>query len=147
MQNKLRNIADIFRSRELLTKLGLGAERLIKNRTRKGVDVYGKAFKPYSAKYAEKRSKTGLPVHPVNLSFDDISGMLTEIEHVVSNDLEAVELEIKDDEKRQIAFYHNVSGAGKGKILRVFWGISDDEEKALQELADDEVSAILKNLE
>jgi len=58
--------------------IGTLAVAKIKLRTARGVDFMGNAFKPYGAKYAEKRKKKGLPTGKVDLNWTgNMMGALT----------------------------------------------------------------------
>lgn len=131
---------------QLANDLGLGAIKLIQQRTREGIDVDGNRFKPYSTGYKKLREKAGLGTDIVNLKFSKYFGMLHEINHVVAQDLSSVSVLIDDTDKAEIAKYHNVMGAGKGKVIRKFWGLSPEEEKALTELTELEIQNVLKSL-
>jgi hypothetical protein len=145
-ESRASQLLKALRSQAFYNKLGLAALRIIKDRTRKGRDVEGKIFMPYSDPYAASREKRGLNTHPVNLSFQDLTrmlpkgykssqqGMLNSIDHVVANDFTSVSILINDPVKEQIAVYHNVQGAGKGKVIRRFWGI--EAAKEIKQLAD-----------
>lgn len=135
-----------LKNQALMNRLGLGVRRLIQDRTRKGLDVQGKPFRKYSGGHAKRRAKLGLPTHPVNLQMDDVSGMLRRIEHVVARDLSDVEVYIGDPVKERIAYYHNVSGAGKSRIRREFWGLAKKEESMLQDIVNAELKNVLRRL-
>lgn len=131
----LKQILDGFESQTLLNKLGLAQIRNIKDRTRRGFDLHNRPFKAYSEAWKERKEiKYRVPSHPVNLILDDVTGMLTQIDHVVATDLKSVELMFKTPEKRRLASYHNDLGAGKSRVLRPFWGVSKDDEQALGNL-------------
>jgi len=55
-------------SRKALNKTGMFLQNAIKNRTAKGRDFKGRAFKPYSKAYAEKRKRRNATLKP-NLFF------------------------------------------------------------------------------
>ena len=51
-------------SRKALNKTGMFLQNVIKDRTRKGRDFKGRAFRPYSPKYAKRRAKEGRTTTP-----------------------------------------------------------------------------------
>ena len=108
----LSGVLNSLNSQIELNKLGLAGTKRILDRTRKGIDVDGRPFKPYSDRWAEVREENELPTHVVDLTFSDIEGMLRKVDHTVSNDLKSVAIDIEDPEKRLIASYHDELGAG-----------------------------------
>jgi hypothetical protein len=146
MALNFKQIIDALKSQTLWNKVGLAGIRIIRKRTREGTDVEGKSFQEYSEGYAKKRERAGLPTHPVNLQFDDIQGMLMMVDHEVFNTLDGVKIFINDSAKEQLAVYHNIEGAGKGKVIRRFWGFNEFENEQLSDLAEKEVANILKKL-
>jgi hypothetical protein len=145
--SKKEKLFKALKSQEFYSKLALAAIKTIKDRTRKGKDVEGKSFQPYSESYKKVRQRAGLPVSPVTLTFDDIAGMLKKIDHVVANDFSSVAVVIDDAAKEQIARYHSIEGAGKKKVIRRFWGIElQSEIKKLANFGYDVLKNILKRL-
>ena len=145
--DKLKRFGEAFRSQELLTKLGVHFETSTRRRTIKGKDIEGHTFKPYSKQYAKKRRKLGEPTSPVNLRIDHRGGMLEKVDHAVARDLKSVEGFINDTDKERIGFYHAVSGAGKGRVIRKWWGMSEDDQDdgadILKEEANEQLIKIL----
>ncbi len=136
-----------MQSQTMLKKLGLIGVRTIQKRTREGVDVDGRAFQPYSEKYAEKRILAGLPTHIVNLEFDDVDGMLQQVEHIVASDLKSVHIDITDPQKKKLASYHDELGVAKaGENIRHFWGLSDDEQKDIGDIVAADLNDLLSDL-
>jgi len=142
----LNKILDSIPSQALMNRLGLAAIRLIKKRTRKGVDVEDEPFREYSEPYKKVRERAGLPTHPVNLTFNDIDGMMNNIDHLVARDFSKVLVYIKGSRNRRIARYHNVQGAGKSRVIRRFFAINKDEKKKLDSIAQQELKTVLKGL-
>lgn len=118
-----------LKSQEFYNKLGLAAIRIIKSRTRKQVDVQGDFFKDYHPSYVQRKRRLGFAdPETVNLTLSKYRGMLNSIDHEVSSDLQSVAVYFDDKAKEQLAVYHNIMGAGKGKVIREFWGIEMQEE-------------------
>jgi len=151
-KSRAAQLLNALHSQAFYNKLGLAAIRIIKDRTSKGKDVYGKTFESYSDPYAKLRESKGINTHPVNMRFSDLfgrgtGGMMNKIGHVVANDLNSVAVLIKDPIKEQIAVYHNIQGAGKGKVIRKFWGIERAVEiKQLANIGYKALVDILKKL-
>ena len=125
----------------------LGVEFIIKQRTQKGFDLFGQMFLPYSEAYKKKRTRAHLNTWPVDLYYDHTQGMLTKIDHVIANDFSSVQVFINDADKELIGMYHNTLGAGKSKVIRKWWGISQDSEKEkLSRIGWETIKAIIKSL-
>lgn len=137
-----------MKSQQFLNKLALAAIRIIKKRTREGKDIKGASFKEYSKGYLKKREAAGLPnADQVNLRFAKRQSMMDAIDHEVANDLESVAVLFNDSVKNDLAYYHNVSGAGTSNVIRKFWGIELQEE--LDDMGDigfKELEKIFKDL-
>jgi hypothetical protein len=155
LEAALRKAGDAFQNQKLLNKLGLGGIRLIKKRTRKGKNVQGQPFdrapsaegsSPYSPGHERKREKKGLPTGRIDFVFSLYGGMMEKIDHTVTNDLSDVTITIQDDDKRQIARYWNVEGAGPGEMIRRFWGLSGEETEKVRGLATDTIQQDLDRL-
>jgi hypothetical protein len=143
----LQTILAGLQNQMLLNKLALAQERKIKDRTRRGVDLEGKTFKPYNPQYAKRKFKiTGIPTHVVNLTFDDISGMMQQIDHVIANDFSKVEIQILDPQKRKIAGYHHETGAGRSRVIRRFWGINQQDENDLLRIIGRDLELLVQKL-
>lgn len=146
----LKKIVDALYNAELLNKMGLQAIHLIKKRTRQGKDIDGKAFKGgkgYSEGWERVREARHLPVDRINLEFDDIGGMLQKVDHVVFNDLSGVAVDITDDQKKKIAYYLSVSGAGKNRVKFPFWGLNNTEKDEVLAIAENQLELIIEELE
>ncbi len=148
IQNSIKDkLLKALHSQAFYEKLGLAVIKILKDRTRGGRDIEGKSFGTYSKAYIKIRERHNLPTHPISMTFDDVSGMLTKIDHVVANDFSKVSVFINDKAKEQIAYYWNISGAGKKKMLRPFWGIQlQSELKKLSKLGYDTLKDIIKKL-
>ena len=133
-------------SQRTLNRLGLAGQRTIKSKTRAGLDIHEQPFADYSDKWAEVREVEGLPTNIVNLEFNDVDGMLAHIDHVISNDLKTVALDIEDPIKRKIASYHNDEGAGRSRVVREFWGFTEDDDKDLTGLIGKDIETMLNTL-
>lgn len=145
LQTSFERLLESVRNQTLLNKLGLAMERIIKKRTREGVDVYGNRFQEYSEGHKTRRKRLNLQTEPVNLEMNTVDGMMHKLDSVIASDLSDVALIIDDPEKEQIASFHNVQGAGKSKVKRVFWGINEQEEKQLFDLFEEDISELIDN--
>ena len=107
-----------------LSRTGVFLENAIKDRTRKGRDFRGRAFRPYSPKYAKQRAKAGRTTTP-NLFRAGL--MLGNMRFKRLSNKEGI---IRFPARRQNlkAFYHDIQGVGKAKIKREFFSVSKKEE-------------------
>lgn len=135
-----------LKSQKLLNKLGLGAEHIILDRTRKGLGADGTPLQGYSESYKKVRERAGLGTGKVDLYFDHVDGMLLHVDHVINNNFESVRVYINDPEKSKIAGYHDKYGAGKKKIIRHWWGIELPAElQKMKQLAIDTLKLIIQD--
>ena len=146
--NKIFNqLLKSLKSQKLQNLLGLAVTRKVKDRTRKGTDVDGSPFKPYSKGYKKKRKQAGLSTSTVNLAFSKYDSMQKSIDHIVSRDFSKVVVYIKNNnKKRQIARYHHYKGAGKSKVVRKWFGLSKQDKIDIKEIARKTIYDIVSNL-
>ena len=98
----------------------------IKQRTQsKGVDAYGKRFKPYSPKYKRASVKQSGVV-----DLKDQGHMLGSMAFKVSASKGV--LFFRQREQNLKASYHDIFGVGKKKITRQFFRISKDEQNKIR---------------
>ena len=108
-----------------LSRTGVFLENAIKDRTRKGRDFRGRAFRPYSPKYAKQRAKEGRTTTP-NLFR---AGLM--LGNMRFKRLSKNKGQIRFPARRQNlkAFYHDVQGVGKSKVKREFFSVGKKEEE------------------
>lgn len=58
----------------------------------------------------------------------------------IASDETSVTVGFLNEESARTAFYHNVSGAGKGRVIRKFMGLQTEQEEELAEYASDLIS-------
>ena len=120
-------IADVVRKFPQVTKKALAqvsAFQISNIRTRtqkKGLDVNERPFKPYSIKYKRAKIKESGVV-----DLNDTGQMFSSLTSKVSPS--KGELFFRGEDANKKAFYHDQVGAGKSKVVRPFFGISDKEE-------------------
>lgn len=140
LNRDLRRLASDLRSQKLMNRLGLASIRQVRRRTRKGTDVDGSPFEPYSDSHERRRAKEGLPTDHVTLKFDQYESMLDTLDHAVARDLESVVVEFTDAEKEEIAGYHN-EGEGDNPE-REFMAHSEKEVDELESLVTDHLDDV-----
>ena len=144
----LDSFADAFLDQiediKLRNKLGLGALRIIRKRTREGLDVDGNPFAEYSESYKPKRERNELPTDTPDLAFSVRDGMMQQLRYDLSDG--GVDLGFDTAEKALLASYHNTKGAGRSKVIRLFFGLSTDEEQQLADLIDDDLAVAFQSL-
>ena len=111
-------------SRKALSKTAMFLQNAIKDRTRKGRDFRGRAFRPYSPKYAKRRAKEGRTTTPNlfrsgqmlgNMSFKTFSRTKGQIF-------------FPNRQQNLKAFYNDTLGVGKAQIKREFFSVGKKEE-------------------
>lgn len=141
----LRRLAAALRDQQLLTEMGLAAERAVQDNTRQGLDVEGNPFKaagsasggsPYSPGWQRQREAKNLPTEIVNLAFDTRSGMLRQIESVVNERLSTVVVYFRTPEAEAKAGYAHDFG-------RVFFALSDSTMDAITDVVGDHLNQLL----
>lgn len=101
---------------------------MIEDRTESGRGYNG-TFRPYSEGYAKFRSKKGRQVSPVNLNF---SGRMLSSMAARRVRRGVQEIYFTRAEEARKAYFHNVTGAGKGRITRKFFGFNQAEKSMLR---------------
>lgn len=110
-----------------LATTALHGINVIQDRTESGRGYMG-AFRPYSPNYAKFRAAKGRQITPVNLNFT--GRMLSAIStRKVRRGVQ--EIYFTRAEEARKAYFHNVSGAGKGRITRKFFGFNENEKSML----------------
>ena len=99
-------------------------ENAILKRTEAGRDYKGRAFKKYSKGYARKRAKEGRTLTP-NLYFEGL--MLGNMTFKIISSTKGI-IHFPNTDQNKKAFWHNISGAGKGKVVREFFNVNKKEE-------------------
>ena len=97
----------------------------IKTRTAKGKDWKGGSFKPYSEGYKKKRLKRGATTTPNLMWSGQMLGNMTN-KQVSAN---KYKIFFSNQTQNRKAAYHDFYGAGKGKVIRPFFSVSNKEEQ------------------
>lgn len=123
----------------VMREIGEGILARIRSRTKAGVDATGKAFRPLSKGYAEQKqhalghSRADLMVSgrmlndmmvfpsPAQVTLTFLSGGSTK---AAGRTLIQRSRSVGAADK---AFWHNVTGAGRARILRPFFDLNDDD--------------------
>lgn len=148
-----------------LTAIGTKAVAFIYENIDNRVDSNGKPFEPYSFnywfyKYRRKRykgkklrtkqgkkkwqqfliaSRSEWETEKNNITLSDTNSMLAALD-VISASNNEIKIGFRDQEAAKKAFYHNVSGAGKGRTLRRFLGLQPAQIEELEVYAGDLIS-------
>lgn len=143
---------------EDLKTLAAEVRRVIKKRIESKTDLKGESFEPYSFSYWAKFKFKGKKTRAKRNSkawqrwmiarkavYDsekyDVSLVQT---GAMLNSLQAVEINPKlgffqmgftDEEAANVAYYHNIEGAGAGRKLRTFFGLTEKEISDLEVFA------------
>ena len=129
-----RDFSEHERNR-ILNKAASYVDFKILERTASGVDVYGNEFIPYAPMSVRLRSAKGLPTRKVDLFFT--GRMLNALTHEADSDV------------GKVFFLPGGSPSPAEKALknnqtRPFFGVSDDDVKAVFKIVDDEIDRLLK---
>lgn len=148
-----------------LTAIGTKAVAFIYENIDNRVDSNGKPFEPYSFnywfyKYRRRRykgkklrtkqgkkkwkqfliaSRSEWETEKNNVTLSDTNSMLTALDTISASNNE-IKIGFRDQEAAKKAFYHNISGAGKGRTLRRFLGLQPAQIEELEVYAGDLIS-------
>ena len=70
----------------------------------------------------------------VNLSWRGMSGGLLGSLAVLAKDEESATIGFTSEEAARIASYHVLTGAGRGRVIRDFFGISEEQKKEIVDI-------------
>lgn len=125
---------------KVLNLVALRQKNRIFVRSTGGRDTEGNPFKPYNAAYALKALKTS--VNDVNLT---VTGNMLNAMTQKATDNQAV-ISFTNDEAEELASYHDKFGAGKNKVIRKFFGMSEEDKEDLFNAYLDETGKRLRKL-
>ena len=116
-----------------LSRTGVFLENAIKDRTRKGRDFRGRAFRPYSPKYAKQRAKEGRTTTPNLFRSGQMLGNMT----FKTFSKNKGQIFFPNRQQNLKAFYNDTLGVGKAQIKREFFSVGKkEEEKAVKIFTD-----------
>jgi hypothetical protein len=158
LSKEFRNIQRKFPSaiKKALANVSAFQIRNIRTRTEKGISVNGSRFRPYSRKafffnigteggtpkyktfqggYAQFREFKGRQSSYVDLNFSGqmFSSLTSKITPSKGT------LFFRQAQANKKAFYHDIVGAGKGRVVRPFFGINDREADKIGQLFADKI--------
>jgi len=120
--NNLAGIEKTLFNPAILEKLAVDIKKRVALRTQSGKDKKSKPFKKYSAGYTKQEGKT-----LVNLT-RTTAGMLNSMtQKAMSN--EVVKIFFSNKRARELADIHINKGAGKGKVIRDFFGVNEKDRE------------------
>jgi len=105
----------------------------IKDRTqRKGISVNGSPFKPYSKAYRRRLVKQSgvVDLTDTGQMFSSLTSKITPSKGT---------LFFRQAQANKKAFYHDIAGAGKGRVVRPFFSINDREADKIGQLFADKI--------
>jgi hypothetical protein len=161
--DRLQTLLDGLYDQERLAKLGLGAERKIRKRTRKGISVNRTPFpraqnpratedsdsqfagSPYSDSWARERREKGLTIKKKTLKYTLRGGMMAKMTHKVlqgSGEKGAL-LYFEGERAEQLARWHNVEGVGTNHMKHRFFGLNEKERGAIRDLFVEEINDLI----
>lgn len=135
LSKELKNIQRKFPSAIKKALANVSAFQIvnIRNRTqRKGVDVNGSPFKPYSKAYRRRLVKQSgvVDLTDTGQMFSSLTSKITPSKGT---------LFFRQAQANKKAFYHDIAGAGKGRVVRPFFGINDREADKIGQLFVDKI--------
>ncbi len=147
----IRGLDETIRNLELVTTqtivkrdveklLALARHNILNRVKNRNEDVYGKKFTQYSKSYARKKKVSR---QSVDLT---MSGkMFSQLKAKATSENEG-KLYFGSARAKKLANIHNNLGAGKSKIIREFFGLSDEDKKELISTAKTLLSYNLRRL-
>lgn len=141
-KDRLEAVRAALVNEDALLSVSSAARELILKRTDGGVGFEGTAFEPYSSAYKKAREKKGRPLEKVDLK--STGQMLDDLSLEVNTAEKRSEIFFKAEESARKALHHQVSGVGKDKVLRRFFGLSEEEKSVLTGLYSAHVENVLK---
>jgi len=108
-----------------LLKAGFRIIELINENIEKGVDIEDQPFAKYSPKYRIWKEKR-YPQDRGKVNLTAKGTMLQALNTVKAMDNE-ITIGFDDEEQARIAYYHNISGAGRGRVIRKFLGLREEQ--------------------
>jgi len=158
LSKEFKNIQRKFPSaiKKALANVSAFQIRNIRTRTEKGISVNGSRFTPYSRKpyffnvgteggepryktfqggYAQFRQFKGRQSNYVDLNFSGrmFSSLTSRIRPTKGT------LFFRQADANKKAFYHDIAGAGKGRVVRPFFSINDKEADKIGQLFADKI--------
>jgi len=135
LSKEFRNIQRKFPSaiKKALANVSAFQIANIKDRTqRKGIDVNGSPFRPYSKAYRRRLVKQSgvVDLTDTGQMFSSLTSKITPSKGT---------LFFRQAQANKKAFYHDIAGAGKRKVVRPFFGINDREADKIGQLFADKI--------
>lgn len=161
--HRLQQLISGLYDQERLSEMGLAAEKLIRDRTRKGIAVDRTPFpraqnnradadssskyagSPYSDSWARQRQEKDLQIHTKTLKYTQNGGMMQRMNHRVlqSGEGQGALLFFEGERAEQLARYHNVQGVGINKMKHRFFGLNQKEKGKIRDLFVEEISDLI----
>jgi len=120
-------------SSDAMKKIGDEAVRMMIDRTKKGIDIDGMPFAPYSPQYIKYKSEAGRVTDPVNLQFN---GEMHRSMLVVATNNNA-NISYGDRQRALVALYHQT---GNGQPQRKHFGFTSEQARRIMDMLTDAIS-------
>lgn len=125
-------------SERTLQQIGDAAISLIREQIDAHTDIDGKPYKPYNRAYylRKKRKKSASDSELKAVDFT-VTGNTRAALTVLGVDEKngTIKIGLSNPEAAQTMFYHNVSGAGRGRVLRRNLGLQKKNRERLEQIA------------
>jgi len=140
LSSLIKDTPDSLFDKKVLELVALRQKNRIFVRTTGGRDTNSNPFTPYNAAYAKKALKTS--VTDVNLT---ATGNMLNAMTQKATDKQAV-ISFTNNEAEELASYHDKLGAGKNKVIRKFFGMSESDKDDLFDTYLNETAKRLRKL-
>ena len=111
--------------------------RRIKTRTRSGIDAFEKPFEPYRTSAGKNKVSDKVDLTDTGQMFGSLTFKATASKG---------ELFFRGREQVLKASFHDLFGAGKGKVVRPFFRISKRDEKVIVKKFEDNIGKLINEL-
>lgn len=111
--------------------------RRIKTRTRSGIDAFEKPFEPYRTSAGKNKVSNKVDLTDTGQMFGSLTFKATASKG---------ELFFRGREQVLKASFHDLFGAGKGKVVRPFFRISKRDEKVIVKKFEDNIGKLINEL-
>ena len=125
-------------SASAMKKIGDEAVRMMIDRTKKGIDIDGMPFAPYSPQYIKYKGEAGRVTDPVNLQFN---GEMHRSMLVVATNNNA-NISYGDRQRALVALYHQT---GNGQPQRKHFGFTSEQARRIMDMLTAEIRKAVKS--
>jgi len=139
----IRGVQENLVTEPVLEEIASKVKENILKRTGEGRDFRSEMFRPYSKEWKRKRAGSGKETAVVDLKFTGkmLAGIHSE---AVKGKNEARLYFSGSAAGGKKASYHNVTGSGRSKVKREFFGLGTEDKKFIRGVLLDHIEKVLK---